>query len=55
MHESCPFCNGRVVVTHKTRGFRAECENRNTSCPMNMRTHHFETEEEALEAWDTRA
>jgi hypothetical protein len=56
-HEFCPFCGGKPVseFSKKRNGWRVQCENRFTTlCPMNMRTHHYDTEEEAFNSWDTR-
>lgn len=53
----CPFCGGKAQITkhnYKTWRLRAECENRNTTCPVNMRTHHHDEEEDVIEAWNTR-
>ena len=50
----CPFCGCKAVVTIRPRGFRVECEKRQTTCPVNMRTHHKQREREAKELWNTR-
>lgn len=59
----CPFCGGKAVVTFKRNsqsydgqkgGHRIECENRMTTCSMNMRTHHASQERKAVKAWNKR-
>lgn len=56
--KSCPFCGGTAKPT--TRGsvnglkHRVECENRFTTCPMNMRTHHHYDAADAELAWNIR-
>jgi hypothetical protein len=57
MNCKCPFCGGNPVSNFKSsrNGWRVECEHRHTpECPVNMRTHYFDTEEQAFEAWNTR-
>lgn len=51
----CPFCGSKGIVTHKSLGFRVECESRKFKCPMNMRTHHKETSDEAIHLWNIRS
>lgn len=50
----CPFCGGKAVRTFKRGGYRVECEHRQSTCPVNMRTHHHDTAESADKAWNTR-
>jgi hypothetical protein len=61
---SCPFCGGSArresrftpidVDTTANVVYAYQCENRKTTCPVNMRTH-YGTKTEALEQWNTRA
>lgn len=51
----CPFCGGNAHVTHKRGESRVECKGRFFDCPVNLRTHHKPTDEEAIKAWNTRA
>ena len=53
---SCPFCGGAGVVA-RGRGsqYKIECENRNTTCPVNMRTHYHDIRGRAVRQWNTRA
>ena len=52
----CPFCGSRAIVSTKYRLYRVECLNRwgDDACPMNMRTHHTPTPEEAVKLWNKR-
>jgi hypothetical protein len=50
----CPFCGGDGVVTIRPRGFRVECENRKSKCPVNMRTHHKSNAKQVKELWNER-
>ncbi len=52
--KKCPFCDGEAVAEEHGQGWRITCENRHTTCPMNMRTHHQASEKKAIEAWNTR-
>jgi hypothetical protein len=54
----CPFCGSIAIVTTNRGMYRVECLNRwgeEDRCPVNMRTHHCSTVEEAQEAWNKRA
>jgi len=53
--KKCPFCGSDATVTERDRGFRIECSMRFESCPVNCRTHHFDSIIEAIDAWNTRA
>ena len=54
----CVFCGNQAVHSlnfqHPKNWHRFECETRFDGCPMNARTHHHETEEQAAVAWNTR-
>lgn len=50
----CPFCGGEATLSYNTAyGFCPWCDN--TDCILNDLTHGYETEEEAIEAWNRRA
>ncbi|MCK5316874.1 MAG: Lar family restriction alleviation protein [Anaerolineales bacterium] len=54
----CPFCGSNAIVTINRGMYRVECLNRwaeEDRCPMNMRTHHMATKEEATASWNKRA
>jgi hypothetical protein len=51
----CAFCGGRAVITLRSGGYRVECVDRFDGCPMNARTHHCATEQEAIGLWNQRA
>lgn len=58
----CPHCGNDAAVSHRPsgfgqrpNGFRVACKSRFTTCPVNSRTHHAKTEQEAISAWNTRA
>ena len=56
---SCPFCVGAAHTTQKSSveygiRHRVECLRRISTCPMDMRTKNYFSEEEALAAWNTR-
>lgn len=54
-HKRCPFCGALGKSEFKLNGWRVECSNRHTvNCPVNMRTHYCDSEEEAWKLWDTR-
>ena len=57
--KSCPFCKGmgKTIFSTSKNKWRAECANRHVTvkCPVNMRTHYFDTESEAIDAWNHRA
>ena len=54
----CAFCGNQPVHSlnfkHSKNWHRFECERRFDGCPMNARTHHHETLEQAAVAWNTR-
>jgi len=55
--KNCPFCGSEAHATHRiNKGHRVECTERHNKevCPVNMRTHHFNTKEDAAEAWNNR-
>jgi hypothetical protein len=52
---SCPFCEGDGLRSETLKGHRVECAKRWSGCPMNMRTHHYQTQVMADAAWNTRA
>ena len=49
----CPFCGGEATVSYNTAyGFIPWCDNSN--CILNELTNGYETEAQAIKAWNTR-
>lgn len=51
----CPFCGGSAVQFDALKGHKVECENRNTNCPVNMRSRYQISSTDAANLWNTRA
>lgn len=53
---SCPFCGAAAITDHVEMGafsyWRSGCVN--VDCPVRPETDGFETEAEAVEAWNHR-
>jgi len=54
--KACPYCNGDAgILTHEMRGIKAYAPICFTSeCLGQVTDHYYETEEEAVNDWDTR-
>mgnify|MGYP003290326281 CR=1 FL=1 len=54
--KSCPFCGSEPILAQRLKGkcYEVYCGNFN-GCPVTPCTRLFDTEEEAIEAWDRRA
>lgn len=48
----CPFCGREAVIKHGSCGYYAECNN--GMCKVMPTTWYYETEEEAITAWNRR-
>ena len=51
----CPHCGGAAVCIYTARGWKAECADRVTSCPVNARSHYKLHKADAIAQWNTRA
>ena len=50
----CPFCGSEAVTDMRANGWVALCRDRFATCPINARTHHQNTQAEAIAAWNKR-
>lgn len=53
----CPFCGSTAEIRTQPKydDFWVECAMRNGHCPVMPATWRYKTEEEAINAWETRA
>ena len=55
----CPFCGDEAVIEQLDEDYNNEwriyCRNSNGECKMQPCTRIYETQEDAIEAWNTRA
>jgi len=50
----CPFCGGKAIEEVRGRDYIVRCENRFSTCKINMRTNHCPTRKKAVEVWNNR-
>ena len=49
----CPFCGERAILRRDSSGCYVKCNN--GMCKVMLTTWYYETEEEAITAWNRRA
>lgn len=51
----CPFCGSNAEIKRSGYGYSVECSLEHVNCAVIPRTWPYDTEEEAKNAWNTRA
>ena len=51
--KQCPFCGCKAKISESGKYFRIECS-AGIKCPIEPRTHWFESKFDAIKDWNTR-